>query len=225
MKGRVLAAAGAVAIGLALLLLTESALVSASELSRATAVARSHSVATQATAHATPAPPRAAAKPAAQRIALKISTRTLRPVAGARVTFTVRLTANGKPVAKSRVGLKLQSRPGTDARLVPASGMTDSRGVFRGVLRLSRKAGTYLLVVRSDRHLARLRLVSTPFRRAGQLASNPILAWVALATIGLVLLGIFVNLEVLRRVTWSLTLGRLRRRRAGGSAGGLPRRP
>ena len=123
-------------------------------------------------------------------------------------------TAKRKPIAKARVVVRLASSPGKDARLIRKSGKSSARGIFRGTLRLSRKPGRYVLVARAGRFTARLRLVSRPFRAVAHLATNPILAWVALATIGLVLLGIFVNLEVLRRVTWSLTFGRLRRRAA-----------
>jgi len=168
-----------------------------------------------ATKAAAPAPRTATRPPLPAR--LTISPAVTRPAAGSLLRFGVRVTRGGKPVKGARLVLRLQVSPARDARVVRVLGRTDARGTFTAVLHLSRKVGAYLLVARWGRYSAKLRVISRPFRPAGQMTSDPVLAWVALATIGLVLLGIFVNLEVLRRVTWSLTFGRLRRRRAPGA--------
>jgi hypothetical protein len=206
MRGRVLAAVVAVAIGV-----MTPALV---EANRSVAPSVSSARPAPTAAPAAVAPGKKTAKHVARNVKLTVSTKTKRPVAGARVTFTVKVTANRKPVARAAVRLALKSRPGKDARLLKPAGKTNARGVFTDVLRLSRKPGSYLVVVTSGGHKASWHVVSKAFKRAAQLAANPILAWIALATVGLVVLGVFVNLEVLRRVTWALTLGRLRRRRA-----------
>ena len=210
MKGRLIAAVGAAAI-----FITAAAPAVAGERGVAIASATYAAARTQPLAAAVTPHHAAATKPPARQLRLTISTPTIRPAAGRSIRFTVRvLTAKRKPVAKVRVVVRLATSPQKDARLVTKSGKTNARGIFRDTLRLSRKPGRYVLVARAGRFTARLRLVSRQFRTVSHLATNPILAWVALATIGLLLLGIFVNLEVLRRVTWSLTLGRLRRRGA-----------
>ena len=168
-----------------------------------------------ATAWAPATAGRAPAKKPPVKHVLTISTATKQPAAGRVIKFTVRVTTpTRKPVVRAAVFLRFQSSPSKDARLVPKVGKTNARGIFRGTLRLGRKPGVYVLVAQAGRFSARLRLVSRPVRAVSHVATNPILAWVALATIGLVLLGIFVNLEVLRRLTWSLTIGRFTRRRA-----------
>ena len=204
MRGRVLVAVVAVVIGV-----MTPALVEASRTVAPLATTTRPAPTAVAAAHG-----KQAAKHPARNLKLTVSTKTKRPVAGARVTFTVKVTANRKPVAHATIRLALKSRPGKDARLLKPTGKTNARGVFTDVLRLSRKPGSYLVVATSGGHRVSWHVVSKAFTPAAQKGANPILAWIALATVGLVLLGVFVNLEVLRRVTWALTLGRLRRRRA-----------
>src|SRR5437870_54538 len=118
MRGRVLAAVLAVALGV-----ISPALVEASRTS-APSVTSAHPAATPTPA----AHGQQAAGPPTRNLKLTVSTKTKRPVAGAAVTFIVQVTANRKPLARALVRLALKSKPGQDARIVRATGKTNARG-------------------------------------------------------------------------------------------------
>lgn len=152
---------------------------------------------------------------------------------GSTVDFVVTLTIDGRPVSGAPISMSLVSAPNPDATVAPRSGTTDTSGSFRGLLRLSRKSGDHLLLATSGIYSDEVHVDGqSPSAAAGgglpfglgalkiHVNGNPVVVWLAVATGILVLLGILVNIEVLRRAVWSFTIGRLlhRHRRSAPSA-------
>jgi hypothetical protein len=139
---------------------------------------------------------------------------------GADIDFTVTLVVEGKPVAGAPVAMAVLSAPGPDAKVTPGAGATDASGNLRGVLHLSGKAGDHLLLAQSGIYSDEVHVVgqtpaagtTLPFG-LGNLniftAGNPLVVWLSLATAALIALGVVVNLNVLRRFAWGMTVGRL----------------
>jgi hypothetical protein len=146
---------------------------------------------------------------------------------GSADNFTVTLTAAGRPVSGVPVLMSILSAPGQDAAVTPESGITDAAGSFHGVLHLSQTAGDHLLLASSglysDEATIAGRIQQTaigglignlPFGIGGwTIAGNPVVLWLAAATVAMVVFGVVLNVKGLRRFFWSLTLGRFFNRR------------
>jgi len=164
---------------------------------------------------------------------LTIATATTQGQVGGDVGIVVTLVVEDTPLANAPVSLSLVSSPGSDARVRPATGSTDSNGRFHARLHLSRLAGDHLIVARSGEYSDEVHVVGEiaatgssfklPFG-AINISGNPLVVWLSVACFALVLGGVVVNINVTRRFLWSNTGGRtlrwLRRRSAEGSAGG-----
>ena len=143
---------------------------------------------------------------------------------GSDVSFTVTISVQGTPVAAAPVTLTVVSSPGGDTKLSPSSGSTNSRGKLSGTLHLSASPGTTLLLARSGTHSDEVTVLGQkpaaaglfggklPFGLNVDLSGNPLVVWLSVATVLLILIGVAVNLDVLRRFLWSISFGRLMRR-------------
>ena len=144
--------------------------------------------------------------------------------AGTDITFTVTIATHGTPVAGAPVTLSIVSAPGTDTVLSPTSGATNLAGRLSGTLHLSSSPGTTLLLARSGVHSDEVTVLGQKPAAAGlfggklpfglniDLSGNPLVVWLSVATALLILVGVVVNLDVLRRFLWSITFRRLIRR-------------
>ena len=146
---------------------------------------------------------------------------------GSTDNFAVTLKAAGQPVSGVPVLMSLLSAPGQDAAVTPESGITDAAGSFHGVLHLSQTAGDHLLLASSglysDEATIAGRIQPTaiggfignlPFGIGGwTIAANPVVLWLAAATVVMVVFGVVLNVRGMRRFLWSLTLGRFLNRR------------
>ncbi len=167
---------------------------------------------------------------AAVRDSLTLSAADGQAAAGSTVALVVTLTADGKAVSGAPVKLSILSAPGRDAGVSPATGLTDGTGVFHATLRLSRKAGDHLLLATSGIYSDEAHVLGqAPAAASGvlglgglkiHLTGNPVIVGLAVATGVLLLLGVLVNVEVVRRAVWSFTIGRFvhRRRAPDGTA-------
>ncbi|MBV8195351.1 MAG: hypothetical protein JOY80_07465, partial [Candidatus Dormibacteraeota bacterium] len=147
--------------------------------------------------------------------ALKLSLASTKADAGSDVKYTVSLVLAGRPLADAPVTFTVVTSPGPDTKLRPASGKTNAQGKLTGVLHLSSVLGTTILLARSGTYSDEAAVLgqkpvaksNLPFGLNIDLSGNPLIAWLAIATVLLILLGIIVNLEVLRRFLWSITFG------------------
>ena len=166
--------------------------------------------------------PTGSTTPAAVPHQLTIAVGQPKGAPGSDIDFTVTLVLSGKPVAGAPVAMSILSAPGTDAKVTPGSGVTDASGTFRGILRLSNKAGDHLLLAQSGIYSDEVHVLGqTPAGSSsttlpfglGNLsiltAGNPLVVWLSVATAALIVLGVIVNINVLRRFAWALTVGRL----------------
>jgi hypothetical protein len=158
------------------------------------------------------------AKSAAQDDLTLLFGRTTAPP-GATVHFVVYLSANGKPVSGAPVVVKLISAPGTDATLSPASGLTNAAGKFAGVLHLSKTPGQHLVVAQSGMYSDEVTVlgsaaqqgtvgINLPFGLGPlNVAANgsPVVVWLSAITGALLLFGVLVSINVVRRAIWSFT--------------------
>lgn len=155
---------------------------------------------------------------------LTISTASTEGQVGSDLAVVVTLVELGKPVASAPVSLSLVSAPGSDAAVKPSTGVTDDKGQFHGKLHLSRLAGDHLVLGRSGVYsdevhvLAQAAVVGSsiklPFGNIN-ITGNPLVVWLSVACFALILLGIIVNLNVMRRFLWSVTGGKLIHLRLG----------
>lgn len=165
--------------------------------------------------------------PMGQQLQLALS--TTKATAGDTIHYTVTLAIDGAPAAHAPITLSVVSSPGSDTKVSPASGTTNDAGALRGTIRLSANPGTTLLLARSGTFSDEATVLgvapsaagigSLPFGLNIDLSGNPLVVWLSLATILLVLAGVAVNLDVLRRFLWSITIGRLIRRHRARTAG------
>jgi hypothetical protein len=137
------------------------------------------------------------------------------------------LLAAGQPVSGAPIAMSLLSRPGQDAAVTPATGTTDATGTFHGVLHLSQQSGDHLLLATSGLYSDEATIAgrtqqsaiggfigNLPFGIGGwSIAGNPVVMWLAVATMLMAALGVVLNVKGLRRFLWSLTLGRFANRR------------
>ena len=174
-------------------------------------------------------PPPGAKSGSANELNLTVSKN--RATAGTDVSFTVKLAVQGTPVSMAPVTLTIVSSPGPDSWVNPTTGSTSLSGTLRGTLHLSSNPGVTLLLARSGTHSDEVTVLGQkpvagglfggklPFGLSIDLSGNPLVVWLSVATVFLILVGVAVNLDVLRRFLWSLTLARLiRRHRARRSA-------
>jgi len=153
---------------------------------------------------------------------------------GTWVPFTVAVMLDGNPAANAPVSISLLSSPGTDAVVTPTSAVTDSGGLVRGTLRLSRHPGDHLLLARSgdysdEVHFIGLRLVASSGRPLPDgladlrfnFSGNPLVVWLSVGCFVAIILGVLVNIDVMRRFVWTVTGHQLvvwlKKRRAGSS--------
>jgi len=146
---------------------------------------------------------------------------------GSSDNFTITLTSAGQPVSGAPILMSLLSAPGQDAAVTPESGTTDASGAFHGVLHLSQQAGDHLLLATSGLYSDEATIAgraqqsgiagfigNLPFGIGGwTIAGNPVVVWLAAATVVMFALGVVLNIKGLRRFFWSLTLGRVFSRR------------
>jgi hypothetical protein len=133
--------------------------------------------------------------------------------------FTATLQLNGHPVTGAPLTLALLSAPDRDAKLKLGQTVTDAHGQVHGTLHLSGKPGDHLLLARSGIYSDEARVlgvtltsasgVNLPFGFGLNISGNPLVIWLSLACALLVALGVLVNVEVLRRTIWDVTIGKL----------------
>jgi hypothetical protein len=132
--------------------------------------------------------------------------------------IVVTLIEQGKPVIGAPISLALVSAPGSDAKQKPATGLTDGKGQFHSTLHLSRLAGDHLLLARSGSYSDEVHVIGQteatgssiklPFGNIN-ISSNPLVVWLSVGCFALILLGVLVNINVMRRFVWSATGGRI----------------
>ena len=92
-------------------------------------------------------------------LSLKTAAATAKP--GKTVPFTVTLLAYGRAVASAPVQMVVAYEPAPDALITPASGVTNAKGQFHGVIRLSRTAGEMIVLARSGEFSDEVRLIGS----------------------------------------------------------------
>jgi hypothetical protein len=149
---------------------------------------------------------------------LRLSPAKSQATVGSTIDIVVTLTVAGKQIADAPISLSIVSAPGADAAVRPATGHTDSSGQFHAALRLSRLVGDTIVLARSGPYSDEVHVlgqakttgasIHLPFGTIN-ISGNPMVVWLSVAAIVLVLAGVAVNINVMRRFVWSLTGGRV----------------
>ncbi|MBV9101444.1 MAG: hypothetical protein JO198_10445 [Candidatus Dormibacteraeota bacterium] len=159
---------------------------------------------------------------ALDELTLAVSHATSAP--GGSDAFTVTLTVAGNRVPDAQISMSLISSPGQDANISPQTGYTDANGVLQGVLHLSSQPGDHLLLAWSGAYSDEVHVMGVVPAAAGGgglpfglshlgILRSPVVLWLAAVTGAVVLLGVLVNLGLLRRKGMSISVRRLLARR------------